>query len=93
MFPNNFKYAEVRPVFKKGDALDVQNYRPISVLISCSKVVEAIMCDQMMAYLSSVSYLLCYVCTGKSTLVLMYYFTQLNNGNKLWTQTMLWEIY
>ena len=31
-FPKELKLADVTPVFKKGDATNVKNYRPISVL-------------------------------------------------------------
>ena len=53
-FPSDFKLAEVRPIYKKGDVMSTENYRPISILTSCSKIVESIMCDQMMLYLDSV---------------------------------------
>ena len=39
-FPENMKLAEVIPLFKKG-ALDImENYRPISLLITLSKLLE-----------------------------------------------------
>ena len=47
IFPHQLKYADVSPVFKKSDNLVKENYRPISVLTSISKVFESIMCDQM----------------------------------------------
>ena len=31
-FPNLLKFANVIPVFKKGDNLDYNNYRPISLI-------------------------------------------------------------
>jgi Reverse transcriptase (RNA-dependent DNA polymerase) len=39
-FPDPFKPALVTPLFKKGDRLDVKNYRPVSVLPSFSKPLE-----------------------------------------------------
>ena len=36
-FPNTLKIAKVTPLFKLGDAEDVTNYRPISVLPVFSK--------------------------------------------------------
>ena len=32
-FPNLLKFANVIPVFKKGDNLDYSNYKPISLII------------------------------------------------------------
>ena len=37
-YPNGLKYADVTPVFKKGDKSDKSNYRPISILPNLSKV-------------------------------------------------------
>jgi hypothetical protein len=47
-FPQSCKFAEVSPLFKKGDALDKVNYRPVSVLTALSKIIEGILCDQVM---------------------------------------------
>jgi hypothetical protein len=32
IFPDIMKKAEIRPLFKKWDKQDIQNYRPISIL-------------------------------------------------------------
>ena len=39
-YPNALKYAEICPVFKKGNKLDVPNYRPIIILPSLTKIFE-----------------------------------------------------
>ena len=39
-FPDEFKYAKIIPLYKKGDSNDVNNYRPISLLPAISKVLE-----------------------------------------------------
>ena len=40
IYPDDLKHAEVVPLFKKTDKFDKANYRPVSILISLSKVVE-----------------------------------------------------
>ena len=36
-FPDQLKCARVSPIFKKKDPLDVQHYRPVSILLTVSK--------------------------------------------------------
>ena len=40
IYPDNLKYADVSPAFKKGDHLDKENYRPVSILPAISKIFE-----------------------------------------------------
>uniref|UniRef100_A0A6G5AAT1 Putative endonuclease/reverse transcriptase n=1 Tax=Rhipicephalus microplus TaxID=6941 RepID=A0A6G5AAT1_RHIMP len=42
MLPKELKMARVKPIPKKGDPLLVFNYRPISIISSCSKMLEHI---------------------------------------------------
>ena len=42
-YPDNLKLAEVSPVFKKKDDLDIENFRPVSILSHVSKDFERIM--------------------------------------------------
>lgn len=51
IFPDKLKIAIVKPIHKKGDINDYNNYRPISILPSFSKVMEMVYCQQLMEYL------------------------------------------
>jgi hypothetical protein len=42
VFPSLLKYAEIKPLFKNGDRVNMTNYRSISLLTSFSKVVEKV---------------------------------------------------
>ena len=50
--PTEWKSANVSPVFKKGKAEDVSNYRPISVLPVIAKLFEKIIYSQIYSYLA-----------------------------------------
>lgn len=49
-FPDHMKIAKVSPLYKKGNSSLLDNYRPISLLPSCSKVFEKILHTQLMDY-------------------------------------------
>jgi hypothetical protein len=42
IFPDRLKFAEIKPIYKKGDKNIISNYRPISLLTSLSKIFEVI---------------------------------------------------
>ena len=48
-----WKCARVTPLFKQGEASDLINYRPISVISVITKVFERIVYDQLYKFLSS----------------------------------------
>ena len=50
-FPDALKIATVTPIFKAGNPLDVNNYRPISILPSLSKVAEKTIANQVTKYI------------------------------------------
>ena len=50
--PDDRKYACVVPVFKKCKAKDMDNYRPISILPTVSKLLERVVHTQLCDYLS-----------------------------------------
>ena len=52
LVPNGLKIAKVIPIFKKGDVLETNNYRPISLLPSLSKILERIVFIRVTAFLN-----------------------------------------
>jgi len=52
-FPDHWKYANVQPVHKKSNRQIISNYRPISLLPICSKVLEKIVFDHVYSYLNN----------------------------------------
>ena len=50
IFPEILKYAEIKPNHKKGDRADRENYRPISLLSTVSKIYERLLYDQIHDY-------------------------------------------
>lgn len=50
-FPKHLKSAVIKPLFKKGNPLDMCNYRPISLISNLSKIVEKIIKKRVVAFL------------------------------------------
>ena len=50
-FPDFWKLANVQPIHKKNDRQIKSNYRPISLLPLCGKILEKIIFDQVYAFL------------------------------------------
>lgn len=53
IFPDPLKVAKIIPIYKKGAATDVSNYRPISILSIFSKIFESFVNKQLINYLES----------------------------------------
>ena len=53
-FSHNLKLADVTPVYKKKDPTLAENYRPVSVLPSVSKVFERIIQNQIKNYVNEI---------------------------------------
>ena len=67
-FPNDLKYANVTPLFKKNEDIDKTNYRPISILPSISKIFERLMFKQITAFVENkISHYLCGFRKGYNT--------------------------
>ena len=52
VFPSQLKTAKVIPLFKKGSRSHVNNYRPVSILTSFSKILEKVVYSQLVLYLN-----------------------------------------
>ena len=48
VFPSTWKRANVIPVFKKGSKKLPDNYRPVSLLAICSKILEKVVCEGLL---------------------------------------------
>ena len=46
-FPTRLKFAEVKPIFKKGDKNVISNYRPISLLTRFSNIFEKVIYNRI----------------------------------------------
>ena len=51
-FSNSWKYANVQPIHKKENRQIISNYRPISLLPVCGKILEKIVFDQVYTFLN-----------------------------------------
>ena len=50
---DDFKIGKVSPLFKNGEREDLNNYRPISVLLSIERVFEKIIYKQLLDFFNS----------------------------------------
>ena len=67
-FPNSLKLADVTPAYKKDDRTSKDNYRPVSILPSISKIFEKNLFDQISSYIDKfLSPFLCGFRKGYST--------------------------
>ena len=52
-FPENMKQADIVPLYKSKDRQDCTNYRPISLLITLSKLLEKVMYSRVYRFLEN----------------------------------------
>ena len=50
IFPFEWKKGNIVPIHKKGDKQMVQNYRPVSLLPICGKILERLMFNEMFEF-------------------------------------------
>lgn len=51
IFPNKFKTAIIKPIYKNGPANKMENYRPIALLSTFSKILEKIVAKRIIQFL------------------------------------------
>jgi hypothetical protein len=51
VYPERLKYAVVRTIYKKGDKNSMINYRPISLLITLTKILETVVFNRLSQHL------------------------------------------
>ena len=54
IYPDMWKLANVTPIFKKGDRQFTINYRPVSLLPICGKILEKIIFNNLFTYLHTI---------------------------------------
>ena len=59
IFPNHFKLGKISAVHKKGSRLDINNYRPVTVLPVLSKIIEKIMFTRLNNFLNEKNLISC----------------------------------
>ena len=53
IFPNIRKRSHIIPTYKKNDKHIINNYRPVSLLPICGKILERIICNPVFLYLEN----------------------------------------
>lgn len=53
VFPNNLKLAKVIPLHKKGSTTLIDNYRPVSLLSTISKIIEKVVYSRMINFINT----------------------------------------
>ena len=92
LFPDCFKVSKVIPNFKSGSSLDMNNYRPISIIPSLSKILEKIVKLRLNSFLDKFNIITKHqfgFLKGRSTeLALIKYFNDIYNNHNKDAQTL-----
>jgi len=51
VFPDEWKVAQVKPLYIKGDRYNIQNYRPVSITLVFAKLLERLMFSRLIPFL------------------------------------------
>ena len=55
VFSSEWKQSNIVPIHKKGDKQMLQNYRPVSLLPICGKILERLMFNEMFEFLLKIN--------------------------------------
>lgn len=55
-YPDELKKARVIPIYKKGDPLNVDNYRPISLLSLINQIFEKLLYKRVLSHLNRMKF-------------------------------------
>ena len=50
LFPSFFKRSKIIPIFKSGDCNEFNNYRPISLTLQFSKILEKLFSNRLLSF-------------------------------------------
>jgi Notch-like protein len=53
VFPDYLKYSEILPLFKSGSKDKIDSYRPISLLLSFSKIFEKLILHRLISHFNN----------------------------------------
>jgi len=74
-FPARLKFAEIKPIYKKGNKINTSNYRPVSLFISFSKIFETIIYNRLYDHINDIKCLLMKNWASSSTDMVTYALT------------------
>jgi sarcosine oxidase/L-pipecolate oxidase len=64
VFPERLNFAQVKPLYKKGEKTEFSNYRPSSPLSSFSKIIEKIIYRRLYDHLNTNNILVDFALAG-----------------------------
>ena len=55
-FPDDLKHADIVPIYKKNNKCEKENYRPVRILSSLSKIYEKLIYNQLYEYFDNIQF-------------------------------------
>ena len=57
IIPSDLTIANITPIFRQGDKMSMETYRPVSVLSYCAKITKKAMCYRLTGYINKIDVL------------------------------------